>query len=95
MTVLMILEGFDPAHLKVREWILDAFFPLGLVFGLILGWRQEKLGGFIALGSLVGFYLVSLVLAPGLHKGLALVVLAVPGLLFLLSAFAAQFRKSR
>jgi hypothetical protein len=94
MTVLMILAGFDPARLKIQEWILDAFFPFGLVFGLILGWRQEKLGGYIALGSLIGFYIVSLVFAPGLHKGLALVVLALPGLLFLLSAFAAQSRKS-
>ena len=95
MTALMIGGGFDPARLQVREWILAAFFPLGLVFGLILGWRQEKLGGIIALASLVGFYIVSLVLAPGLHKGLATVVLAVPGALFLLSAFAAQSRKNR
>ncbi len=95
MTALMIGGGFDPAQLKVREWILAAFFPLGLVFGLILGWRQEKLGGLIALGSLVGFYVVSLVLAPGLHKGLAVLALAVPGVLFLLSARAAQPRKPR
>jgi hypothetical protein len=90
MTALMIGGGFDPARLKVREWILAAFFPLGLVFGLILGWRQEKLGGLISLGSLVGFYVVSLVLAPGLHKGLAVVILAVPGLLFVFSALAAK-----
>jgi hypothetical protein len=95
MTVLMILAGFDPAGLKIREWILAAFFPLGLVFGLILGWRQEKLGGLIALGSLAGFYVVSLVFAPGLHKGLAMVVLALPGLLFVLSALVAQSRKHR
>ncbi len=95
MTALMIGGGFDPAQLKVREWILAAFFPLGLVFGLILGWRQEKLGGLIALGSLIGFCIVSLVLAPGLHKGLAVVVLAVPGLLFLLSAFVSQSGKRR
>ena len=37
---------------------VKGFFPLGALVGLVLGWREELLGGAITLISIAGFYLV-------------------------------------
>jgi peptidoglycan/LPS O-acetylase OafA/YrhL len=86
MTLFMIAEDFDPTRLHIRDWYLAIFFPLGLVFGLILGWRQERLGGAIALVSLAAFYAMNFALAGSFPEGWAFAALGAPGGLFLLSA---------
>ena len=88
LTVFLIGEGFDPAALKAREWALQLFFPFGVMFGSILGWRCERLGGGIAVFSLVAFYIVHLVQAGSLPSGWAFAALAALGPLFLVSATA-------
>ncbi|HLP85075.1 MAG TPA: hypothetical protein VK157_12055 [Phycisphaerales bacterium] len=40
----------------LAEWIAIAFFPVGLVIGLIVAWKREIPGAVIALASLVIFY---------------------------------------
>jgi len=79
-------EEFHPAQLTVPEWISLMLLPTGVTFGLVMAWRSEILGGAIAFASLAGFYAMEG--APGrlAHLGWAWVVLAIPGLLFLLAA---------
>ncbi len=77
-------EGFNLAHFTVRELILSLFFPLGVCLGMILAWRWEGWGGGITVASLAAFYLAHRLMSPGFPRGLALVVLAAPGFLFLL-----------
>ena len=86
MTAFLIGEGFDPARLTARDLALVVFFPFGMMFGLILGWPREFLGGLIAIIALAGFYLLHLVMSGGFPHGWAFIVLAVPGVLFLISA---------
>ena len=91
-TLFLIGEGFDPMKLQAREWALAVFFPFGLLFGLILGWRREWLGGTITVGSLVGFYAMNLALSGRFPGGAAFAVLTLPGALFLASALASRPR---
>ncbi len=46
------------------EWAMLAFFPIGIVVGLILAWWREVLGACVAMGSLLVFF-VLLVKARG------------------------------
>jgi hypothetical protein len=39
-----------------REWLLIAFFPVGVATGTIIAWHRELLGGSIAAGSLLAFH---------------------------------------
>ena len=66
-----------------RELLLFLFFPLGVCFGTALGWWREGLGGGIALGSVVAFYLAHYLLSQRFPRGFALLLLALPGFLFL------------
>jgi hypothetical protein len=71
------------------------FFPFGLMIGLILGWRQEILGGAIAVGSLLGFYFVYELLINGSWpRGWWFAVFAIPGGLFFLYGILTAIRNS-
>jgi hypothetical protein len=85
--LFFIGEGFNPARVTAGEWALMLCFPLSVMIGMLVAWRHEALGGLIAMGGLLGFYLVHAALAQGhLPRGWAYVVFASPGFLFLLSA---------
>jgi hypothetical protein len=61
------------------------FFPIGLIIGLILAWREELLGGAIAVGCIAAFYLVyGLMLNGTLALGWWFIFFAIPGILFLI-----------
>lgn len=83
---LMYAQGFDPLQLTAREMLLAVFFPLGVIFGLILGWRREFMGGCIVIGSVLGFYAAHFLLTGRFPRGWAFAVMAISGALFLISA---------
>jgi hypothetical protein len=51
-------EGFDPSHILLAEWVGLAFFPFGVVAGILLGWWKEGWGGALAVASLLDFYAI-------------------------------------
>ncbi len=77
-------EGLNFSHFSARDLVLFVFFPLGVCLGMALAWRWEGLGGGITVASLAGFYLAHRLMSSGLPRGLAFLVLASPGFLFLL-----------
>jgi len=81
-------EGGRALDAGWREKILFAFFPLGVSAGMVLGWWIEMSGGVFTLLSLAGFYAVHLAVAGHLPGGPWFAVFSLPGLLFLLAAFA-------
>jgi hypothetical protein len=81
--LLLIGEGVYPSG--AAEWIEFLLFPTGICVGLIIAWWKEGVGGIITVGSLLIFYGFHLATAGMLPKGLAWVVFAAPGFLFLLS----------
>lgn len=79
--LLMFLgEGFDPTKVKPIEWIMLLFGPFGFMFGMILGWWKEGLGGAITIVSFFGAMLVGDYSGSGATY---MSVCAIPGFLFL------------
>jgi len=68
------------------EWIMILFFPVGVVIGMIKGWRHEKTGGWITIFSLIMFYILNLAVKGKLPSGLFFLLFSMPGFLFLLAA---------
>jgi hypothetical protein len=83
-TILLFFVGFDPGSVRPREWVGLAFFPAGVVVGMIVAWWKEGLGACITLISLAGLYAVYGWLMGSNVNGLAFIVFASPGLLFLI-----------
>jgi len=79
--LLMFLgEGFDPTKVKPIEWVMLIFGPFGFMFGMIVGWWKEGLGGAI---TVVSFFVAMLV---GDYSGSGaqyMAICAAPGFLFL------------
>ena len=84
--ILMFLIGdsFNPARVRPREWIGLAFFPVGVVAGMIVAWWKEGFGGAITLASLVAFYGIYGWLMGSNVNSAAFIFFATPGFLFLI-----------
>jgi hypothetical protein len=80
--VLMFAFG-ESGTPTAREWLLLAFFPIGLVLGMGLGWWRELLGGAVALGSLAVFYAILFAFRGSVPTSPYFAILAAPGALFL------------
>ena len=77
-------EGFDFSKIGLNEWLGLTFFPLGLVIGLMISWRNEGLGGAISVISLFAFYFIyGLILNGRIWQGWTFIMFAIPGFLFL------------
>ena len=72
------------------EWLGLTFFPGGVMLGLAVAWRWEQWGGIITLTSLALFYLWDLWRSGDFPGGPFFVLLAFPGLLFLVSSFLSE-----
>lgn len=68
------------------EWIGLAFFPGGIIVGLLIAWWKEFLGGGIVVASLAGFYAWHFVDAGKFGAGPWFVLAAAPGFLFVLAS---------
>ncbi len=83
LLLFFIGEGFNPAALRSREWVLMLFFPIGVVVGMAVAWRREDWGGAITIVSLIAFYLAHFLFSGGFPRGWAFAAFALPGFLFL------------
>ncbi|MBL8202820.1 MAG: hypothetical protein JNM09_01225 [Blastocatellia bacterium] len=96
VALFFIGEGFNPTKISLQEWALFLCFPFTVVVGLMMAWRNEWLGGTIAIGGLLSFYLVHALVANGhLPTGWAFGAFTSPALLFLLYAVLARATKPR
>lgn len=80
-------SGEGSLHLEGGiEWLRFSLFPLGLITGLVIGWRHEFTGGAVALSSMTALWWVDrhLIGEPGFDPLLA--SLALPAVLYLVSA---------
>lgn len=83
MVVGEVLSPHAPLSATIRDWAGLFFFPFGTCLGLILAWRWEGLGGAIASGSLIGFYLIMWMMDGRWPGGPYFALVAAPGILFL------------
>jgi hypothetical protein len=73
-----------------QEWVGLALWPIGVGVGLVVAWFREELGGILALGCLIAFYVWSLLRSGHLPRGPFFFLMAAPGLLFLIAGFLAH-----
>jgi hypothetical protein len=80
----VIVEGVPDVikHPSVALWQLAAL--LVMFAGFATGWRNERLGGAIALAGWMAFYVVNVV-GLGVGPLPAFVLMAVPGVLYLVA----------
>jgi hypothetical protein len=88
LSILLLLlfffgEQFHPAKITLKEWVGLIFFPVGVVFGMIVAWWKEGVGAGITLASLLALYVVFGLLF-GDSLGVWFIVFASPGFFFLL-----------
>jgi len=84
-TILLFFVGFNPGSVRPREWVGLAFFPAGVIVGLIVGLWKDGLGACITLISLTAFYAVYGWLMGSNVNSVAFIVFASPGFLFLIA----------
>jgi len=70
------------SHLTARETVMMVAFGI-MWLGLVLGWKWELIGGVLAIGGMVAFYLSDYLFSGTFPRGLIFFVLASPGFLFL------------
>ena len=84
--VFLFGEGLSGGGVRptAAEWIGLALWPGGVGIGLAVAWFRKGLGGAIALGSLIGFYVWNLLERGRFPRGPYFFLVAAPGILFLL-----------
>jgi len=81
------LEGFGPIfHLAFWESLMVGAFSI-VFTGLILAWKWERLGGWLIIGGMAAFYLLNLIFSGDFPRGPFFVIIALPGILFLISYY--------
>jgi hypothetical protein len=83
-------EGVHLSRFTERELAMFAFFPLGVCLGMIIAWRWEIIGGGLTVLSLAGFYFIDWLFSSSFPRGWWFLVIASPGVLFLLSGALAH-----
>ena len=81
-----LLPSVGPAP-TLQDWLGLALFPIGVGVGLVMAWYREELGGILALGCLVAFYVWNLFHSGHLPRGPFFFLIAAPGLFFLFAGF--------
>jgi hypothetical protein len=80
-------DGFSAIlHLTMRESMLMAAFVI-VTAGLILGWKWERLAGFMITLGMLAFYLLDFLFAGHFPKGGLFLIIAFPGLLYLVLSY--------
>ena len=81
---LLVMFAFSGGNWpSPREWLMIAFFPVGVAVGMVLAWHREVLGGAVTLAGLAGFYVIALTADASRPLGPWFVVLASPGMALL------------
>ncbi len=84
------VDGIGPIfHLTYRETVMMAAFLIVFV-GLILAWKWERLGGWMIVGGMLAFYLLDLAFSGTFPRGATFLIIALPGILFLISYYTSN-----
>ncbi len=83
LLLFLVGEELHPSQLALAEVVGLLFFPIGVMVGMLLGWRWETLGGAVTVLSLLAFYKVMYAASGRFPEGIWFALFALPGLLFL------------
>jgi uncharacterized membrane protein len=62
--------------------VKSLLFPFGVILGLVLAWRFERIGGLIGAASTLLFYALEYVGCGRFPKGYAFMLVAAPSVIF-------------
>jgi hypothetical protein len=85
IAMFVVGEPPVPGRVTAREWGALAFFPLGVVVGMVVAWWREAVGVAIGLGSLACFYIYFVLLTGAAPRGVWFAVFSSPLALFLVA----------
>lgn len=88
--ILFFIVGEGAEIARPSEWLLFLCFPVGISAGMILAWWKEGMGGSIAVGSLLLFYVIHFASARRFPHGWAFLAFSLPGFLSLLCGHQAR-----
>jgi len=86
----IVEDGIGPL---VGFTIRDAFMIVsmfGSIIGLGLAWKWERLGGWMTAGGMLAFYLFDYIFSGDFPRGPTFLIIAFPGILFLILAYAGK-----
>ena len=78
-------QGGERVLPTATEWTGLAMFPVGVCAGLIIAFFRPRLGGWVSIGSLIGFYVWHVAVAGGLPGGPYFAILTSPAIFWLWS----------
>jgi len=85
-----VMDGIGPIfHLTFRESLMMAAFVIVFV-GLILAWKWERLGSWMIIGGMAAFYILDFAFSGDFPRGPFFLIIALPGVLFLISYYASN-----
>jgi hypothetical protein len=88
LCLLVMFATSGGAWPRASEWLLIAFFPVGVAAGMVVAWHREVLGGAIAAASLLAFHLLLLGVGDRPWPGPWFIAFALPGLALLACGLA-------
>lgn len=81
MVFAHIIGGEFGSFNSTQEFIMFCFFPIGIIIGMLIAWKNEGLGGAITTVSIIMFHIIGNLYSLDIWID----GLSVPGILFLLS----------
>jgi hypothetical protein len=83
-------EGLDSVTWTLRETALFCCFPLAVLAGLAAAWKWPAAGGAMVILGIVAFYMLHFAFSGRFPSGIAFILIALPGWLFILSSMLAH-----
>jgi hypothetical protein len=85
LLLFIFSSDFEPSLITISQVMGMVFFPVGLMVGLALGWKNELAGGLVGIGSVALFYLTyGLLINGSMALGFWFLVFAIPAALFVI-----------
>jgi len=79
---------------NLSEAVLMLLFPIGVCVGMIIAWKKELPGALVTIGCMIAFYFGIWLLRGNLPRGPYFLLVAAPGLLFLVDWLLRQNRQT-
>jgi hypothetical protein len=77
--------GTGGSRPPAQAWLGLALWPIGVGVGLVICWFRARVGGWLTLVCLAGFYLWNYAVTGRILRGPYFALYAAPGVLFLLA----------